>query len=366
MEPCYLITQASKSIGGKGGSAMNIQMVEKKQLPLLHLRAIKIAENFLKVEGELLEILNDVENQRVHLQMGYSSLFLYATEGLKLSESQAYNLINVMRKAREIPELKHQIQSGQLSVSKARRIVPILTAENHQEWIQKAKALPKAELEREVVKHSPSAEKKEIVRIITEQRSRMHLDLDTSLVEKLRRAQNLLRSKRRKNLTLEETLGELVDQFLERNDPLRSVNNGTGSGQGKPSRATSTRAVNGKQLGPGQVTSQAEPRANALHRPIPKPLRRQVFRRDSGRCQYKGAAGKLCNSEAYLQIHHLEPWGQGGNHTANNLMVMCEQHHRLVHDKKAESEVILHAHIPKHSLRDISAATTSKIENEAR
>jgi hypothetical protein len=44
-------------------------------------------------------------------------------EALKLSESNSYQLISVARKSRVIPELKVAVNSGQISVAKANRIV---------------------------------------------------------------------------------------------------------------------------------------------------------------------------------------------------------------------------------------------------
>jgi hypothetical protein len=65
-------------------------------------------------------VLDEAERYKVYLRYGYNSLFQYAVQALGLSEGVAYNFINVGRAAREIPELKAEIASGALSVSKAR------------------------------------------------------------------------------------------------------------------------------------------------------------------------------------------------------------------------------------------------------
>ena len=76
----------------------------------IHSQAVAVSQRYRKNESELIEIIQKVEEHRVFLKYGYSSLFIYVTGELKLSESVAYNLIAVARKAREVPELKNKIQ----------------------------------------------------------------------------------------------------------------------------------------------------------------------------------------------------------------------------------------------------------------
>jgi HNH endonuclease len=60
---------------------------------------------------------------------------------------------------------------------------------------------------------------------------------------------------------------------------------------------------------------------------IPDRIRRQVRRRDHGRCVVPG-----CRHRAYLEIHHLVPRAAGGDHDLGNLVLLCDAHHRAHHD----------------------------------
>src|SRR5262249_48620973 len=124
----------------------------------LHELALQAAANYFRAEAELLDILQKIDKERTYRQLGYTSLFLYAVGALKLPEGTAYNFINVARKAREVPALKAAIAASDLSVGKARRIVSVLTLENQDEWIEKAKNLSQRSLEKEVARVNPSAE----------------------------------------------------------------------------------------------------------------------------------------------------------------------------------------------------------------
>lgn len=58
---------------------------------------------------------------------------------------------------------------------------------------------------------------------------------------------------------------------------------------------------------------------------VPKWIRRQVEHRDNYRCTFTN-----CGSQAFTEVHHIEPWPRGRTEPGN-LTVLCHTHHRLVH-----------------------------------
>ena len=88
----------------------------------IHEKAKFIAKKFHQAESELIDILQQVEAERVFFHLGYNSVFSYALKELGLSEAGTYNFIGVARKAVEVPQLKEEIKEGHLTVSKARKI----------------------------------------------------------------------------------------------------------------------------------------------------------------------------------------------------------------------------------------------------
>ncbi|HET7846202.1 MAG TPA: HNH endonuclease [Acidimicrobiia bacterium] len=60
-------------------------------------------------------------------------------------------------------------------------------------------------------------------------------------------------------------------------------------------------------------------------RNIPPSLRRATIHRDGNRCVADG-----CQSRNRLQIHHLQPWSEGGSTDAENLITLCWFHHQVV------------------------------------
>jgi len=62
---------------------------------------------------------------------------------------------------------------------------------------------------------------------------------------------------------------------------------------------------------------------------IPAELRRAVWERDHGCCQWKLANGDVCGSRYRLQYDHIQPRAQGGETTIGNLRLLCQRHNLL-------------------------------------
>jgi len=62
------------------------------------------------------------------------------------------------------------------------------------------------------------------------------------------------------------------------------------------------------------------------HRVVHPSLRRKLMSRDRG-CRFPG-----CTHEKWLTAHHIVHWADGGETTAENLLMLCSKHHRLLHE----------------------------------
>ncbi|MBT3785914.1 DUF222 domain-containing protein, partial [bacterium] len=105
----------------------------------LHNRILCLARLHRRTEARLIDHLQEAEKCRLFLHRGHSSLFRYVCDELGFSEAMTSNLITVARKVREIPELKEEIRKGNLSVSKLRKVCPVIDEKNQQEWIEAVK-----------------------------------------------------------------------------------------------------------------------------------------------------------------------------------------------------------------------------------
>jgi len=75
----------------------------------------------------------------------------------------------------------------------------------------------------------------------------------------------------------------------------------------------------------------AKPAKKTVHgrQPIPAAVRREVWKRDEGRCTWRGPDGKRCGSTWKAELDHLRPAALGGSSTVENLRILCRAHNTL-------------------------------------
>jgi len=287
----------------------------------LHEQALLISKNFKKCETDLIDILQKVEVGRVHCALGFPNLFQYANECLMLSEANSYTYTQIAKKAKEIPALKTEIEKGNLEISKARRILPVITEENHATWIEKAETLTRVELEKEILKENPEVPLKESVRRLTKNRVSLKLSLTDEDFRLLQRLKTLLKS-----ASYEEALSKAVKELIQRKDPLKKAERVMRKKSEAPQ--SSGEFILGELI-PGSKGGVVR---IAKRTPIPASIRHQVFLRDQGKCCYRGVDGRVCHSSHFIEIHHIKAVARNGSHSLENLTSLCATHHRYHHD----------------------------------
>ena len=58
-------------------------------------------------------------------------------------------------------------------------------------------------------------------------------------------------------------------------------------------------------------------------------MRREVWSRDEGKCQWPVDSGGICGSTLRLEIDHVVPLGGGGPSTIDNCRLTCRMHNQL-------------------------------------
>jgi len=296
-----------------------MQKKTAKEIQEIHQRALKAAERYKRSEMDVLSSIQEVDGSAAFLRLGHTSLFNYMLHALGFSESIAANFITVSRKAKEIPMLQAAIQEGLLSVSKARKITAVLTLENQQEWVEKAKTLPQRQLEQEVAREIPREDVPERIKFITESRMEMRLGISKEMEEKLRHVQDLESQRTGHAVCIEETLAALLEVYLEVKDPVRRAN-----------RILKKESI---QVSEHVARHAEEEKAKGTRLgPIPTATKHLVAKRDHGRCTHINPKGHRCENRRWTDIHHVLPRSQGGTNSLENLKTLCRGHHKMEHD----------------------------------
>jgi hypothetical protein len=146
---------------------------------------------------------------------------------------------------------------------------------------------------------TPRAERADIEHL-TGELARLHVTVPKRVLDKLDRARDAL-AHSKPGATTAEILEAALDLVLDRAAKRRGL-------VAKPQ-------TNLRSASPDRVRAS---------------VRRQVWERDGGRCQYRLPNGEICGATEGLELHHKNPRARGGGHTADDLVLHCKPHHRVV------------------------------------
>jgi hypothetical protein len=272
----------------------------------------------------VLRLLAEVDRRALFAELGYFSLFEYCTEALRYSEHEAYLRIGVARAARRFPRLLDMIDRGELHLTGAARCAPHLSRDNERELLDAVVHKSKREIEQilaamfpqpdlpdgiEPVSASPS-EKRHTVHPLAEDRFAVCFTASRRCVELLERAR-ALSAHRHPRPGFAELVEAALESYVEKLEKQKFKETDRPRGQ------------------PAQAAQPAEPLPSEDSRRIPAAVKREVYRRDGGRCTYVGPDGHRCSAQAFLEYDHILPVARGGTSNADNLRLRCFTHNQL-------------------------------------
>ena len=262
-------------------------------------------------EAELLGYLAEVDQRKLYLEQGYSSMYRHCTEVLHFSEATAFHRIGAARATRSYPLLLERIREGALHLAGANLLAPRLTPENHVELLDLARHKSKRAIEELLAHRAPKPDVPGQVRKLPVpaplggKRFKIQFTGSETLCGKLREAQALLRNQIPDG-DLAEIFGRALALLLEdakrKKFALTSRPRGWSKGAKKPGTAS---------------------------RHIPAKIKRGVVARDGGRCAFAGPNGRRCGSRDFLEFHHIDPWARAKRHSIDRIELRCRGHNHL-------------------------------------
>ena len=259
--------------------------------------------------ARLVALLMEVDARRLHLALGYSSLFTYCTRVLYLSEHAAFRRIEAARLARRFPVILGLLESGAVTLTTLHLLGRHLTSANHQELLAQVQHRSRHDVEHLLAAMNPREDLASTVTQLAKSPSEttplapdryaVQCTINAAAYEQLRELQNLMRHTVPDGdvgAIFERAIGVLLEQV--------------------------SRARTGAVEHPREDSS-----TDGSSRHIAASVRRAVWNRDMARCAYVGTHGR-CNEEAGLEIHHVIPFALGGRSVLENLELRCRAHNQ--------------------------------------
>ncbi|HEX6791861.1 MAG TPA: HNH endonuclease signature motif containing protein [Candidatus Krumholzibacteria bacterium] len=311
--------------------------------------------------------LNELEARQLYLKLGYGSLFDYCTKALGYSSSAAWRRIQTARCVARFPALYDMLERNEANLSTVSQVSRIIDESNSEVLLSRIRGKSKNQVDSIVAEYlgpAPNAESTRVVMVRiantdgsptavgdsdlfaaategpdhpwdaslacekddycrsgstnispandedrVEKRVMLRFSVAPEFMEKLERVRTIAWHRLPARASFEQIFEYLLDEFIERHDPVNKQERRQRKLKGAASVAEQP-AVPGKRY-------------------IPAAVRDEVFQRDGGKCTFVGTSGNRCGSTLAIQLDHIVPVALGGTSTPANLRLLCAKHNRL-------------------------------------
>jgi hypothetical protein len=305
-----------------------------------------------RVEADLVAHIGEVEERKLYAREASPSMFVYCTEVLHLSEAEAYLRITVARASRKFPVLLTLLDDGRLHLTGIALLAPYLTRENLDVLLKRAAHKSKRQVQELIAEIAPRPDVPAVMRKLPERRSFatpaspagpgqlaaadtelrpdgvgaprvpgpakpavvqplaparyvIQFTAGAELHDKLERLQALMRSQVPDG-DLAAIIQQAVSEKLERLEARRFA----------------------RTKAPRRALAETDSSPSSRH--VPAAVRRAVHERDGNRCRYVDEQGRRCPERGRLEYHHRHPFGVGGDHSLQNICLLCHEHNRYL------------------------------------
>ena len=299
-------------------------------------RSLGLVAEEKRITLELTDYLREIERRMLYAEIGYSSLFDFCIRHLGLSEGSTHRRISVMRLIRDLPSVRAEIEAGRLSLSSATTLNGFFQAEKRrgkrmtlaekEAVVQQVIGLSKRECDAKLFEISPQAMPREKERVISATETEIRFIADKELMRMLEELRGLLAHRLPSGANSEIikcALAELIAALKKsKMGSPRDVIIVGGGGDGEEAAEPA-----GQNLAAGLGSSDGGG-APGLRTHLASALRREVWSRAGGRCEFHTADHKRCFSRYALEIDHILPVSQGGGGDLANLRLVCRTHNQ--------------------------------------
>lgn len=262
----------------------------------------------------LVAYLAEIEERRLHLVAGFSSMFDFCTRGLHLSENEAFRRIAAARLGRRFPLAHSLLASGAVHLTTLELLRDHLTHENHEELLRAASGKTKREVEALLTTRFPRPDVPAKIRQLSGERFKVEFTAGAELCDKLELCRDLL-SHANPTRDLAIVIERAVDLLL--------------------SELERTRLKRTKRLRAGLPERDSKPNDH-----VTNATRREVFERDGVQCTYVSPDARRCEARAFLELDHAHPRALGGGDDVANLRVRCRSHNQLAAEQAFGRETV--------------------------
>jgi hypothetical protein len=276
-----------------------------------------------------------------HLKLGFGSFFEYVERLFGYRPRSTQEKLRVAEALEDLPALDHALRDGALGWSAVRELSRVATLTTEQSWLEAARGRSMRDIEKLVSGRKPGDRPSDRA-TPGAKRHTLRFEVTAEVLATFRDAMAKLRRDTGGKLEDDEALLLMARHVL--GGPTES---GRASYQvsvtvcercGQAYQQSSGERIevgaevvamaecDAQELGQTHVGVRETPAPTRVTQTIPPAVRRKVLERDGRKCSVPG-----CRHGQYLDLHHVKPRAEGGDHDPDMLITLCGVHHRAAH-----------------------------------
>jgi hypothetical protein len=286
--------------------------------------------DLLRVEfaslGAFLEALAEFDRRKLFRDLGHADLFAYLHKGLKLSRAAAHHRRAGAWLVQRFPEVLEPIREGKLCFTTAAVLASVATKENLAAVLPRLYGLSK----QEALELAAELKPRTLVptrTVVTCVQAARPVESPGGHVEEVKQTVPAIRPGELgiPRMDVERTVVEPMTATASRFHVTVSRNflallKKAKAGDSHRNPVASDEEVLTAAL---ELLIEKQGKRKAC---VPAKVKREVVKRDQGKCQWKLADGGVCGATTRLEIEHVVPRGKGGPSTVSNTRVLCKPH----------------------------------------
>jgi 5-methylcytosine-specific restriction endonuclease McrA len=293
--------------------------------------------------GSLLRALR----ANVHLHLGFATFAEYIERLFGYGPRWIEERLRVAAALETLPHLQHALRDGSVPWSTARELTRVATPQREHAWLEASRGRTLRQVEQLVAGHKPGDQPGDPADpSLRRHVLRMEVTAETfatfrEAMAKLRRESNepldedtalLLMARHILGGPTDEGRASYQVAVTVCSECNRAWQQGRGEQVEVDSDIVEMARCDAQHVGSIAAHSthvgddDAERTRSRAHQDIPPAVRREVMRRDHGRCVVPG-----CRHAVFLDLHHIILRSEGGDHDPDTLVTLCSAHHRAQH-----------------------------------
>ncbi|MFS4460277.1 HNH endonuclease [Bdellovibrio sp. HCB2-146] len=294
---------------------------------------ISRVERMVRSERQIVECmiwhLQEIQDRKLFIQMGYTSLFECLVKHFKYSEPVAYTRISALKIINAVPEVAEALNSGEVSLTTLSMAQSFIRKQEKQtgekvskeqkiQFLESIRNKSTKEVNQVLAEINPVKELPlDKVNYLDARHAQLHSTIEKSLLDKIEHLKALI-SHENLTPTHNELLNMAFDAAIEKIEKKRGI-----------SSKLQKRTIQSLALLEGDAPDQ-KPATQSFSvknsRYISRSVKTFVLKRSQHQCEYIHSDGKRCSSTFQLQFDHIKAFSKGGQSNLDNIQTLCRTH----------------------------------------